>query len=64
MPGDVISGENDLAMRGWDLMNGEFNVVAVPTVAALLGIEDVDLFVVRLKAIRDHFARKRNAEAS
>lgn len=43
-------------------MNNEFNVVAVPTIAALLGIEDVDLFVVRLKAIRDHVERKRKAE--
>ena len=37
------------------------NWTALPTIVSLYGIEDVDLFIHRLKAIRDHFERKRRA---
>lgn len=34
-------------------MGGELNWAALPVVAALLGIEDIEPFVHRLAAIRD-----------
>ncbi len=63
MPGEPAQSADNLALRAWDLMGGEINWSAFPMVIALLGIDDVDLFVVRLVAIQDHLMRLRQAEA-
>lgn len=43
----------DIARRAWNLMGGEINWAALPVVAELFGIEDIEPFLMQLVAIRD-----------
>jgi hypothetical protein len=41
------------AIRAWNLMGGAIDWTALSVIAEMLGVEDVEAFVVRLAAIRD-----------
>lgn len=56
-PGD-LSDENKLVVRAWNMMGGSLDWVALPTVAGLLGIEDIDLLVHELIHLRDRTWQK------
>lgn len=43
-----------LAVRAWNLMGGEIQWHALEWVAEIFGIQDMELFVHLLVAIRDH----------
>ncbi|MGL6245648.1 hypothetical protein [Pseudomonas sp.] len=47
------TAEQRLIIRAWNLMGG-LDWAALPTVADLLGITDIEIFVAQLAAIRDH----------
>ncbi len=44
----------ELAIRGWNLMNGKIDWSALDFLVVKFGIEDVDIFVSQLVAIQDH----------
>jgi len=48
----------DLAIRAWNLMGGAIDWAALPLVVARLGVDDVDLLITHLCAIRAHEARQ------
>ncbi len=43
-----------IAIEAWNLMGGEIQWAALDAVGEMFGVEDVDLFVHQLAAIRDH----------
>lgn len=43
-------------------MGGTIDWQGVETIGVLLGVEDYDIFITELLAIRDHMERQRNAE--
>jgi hypothetical protein len=43
-----------LAIRAWNMMNGEINWSALPVIAELLGFTDIERLINTLIAIRDH----------
>ena len=55
LPG--ISGENQIAVRAWNLMGG-FDWAAFPTVCLLLDADDPAGLAERLAAMRDHFRNR------
>lgn len=48
-----------LAVKAWNWMGGEINWAGLPLVADLLGIDDLELLIVQLAAIRDHQRKAR-----
>jgi hypothetical protein len=41
-----------LAIRVWNLMGGELDWAALPVLAEMVGIEDIEQLIVQLAAIR------------
>lgn len=52
------------AVDAWFLMGGEIRWEALPAVAELLGVEDVEMLIHGLVEIREHFRRQRDAQAN
>jgi len=50
-----------IAVEVWNLMGGQIDWSAVPVVVPLFGIEDVELLISQLLAIRRHVERTRDA---
>jgi hypothetical protein len=48
-----------LAIRGWNLMGGTMDWAALPVIAEILGVDDMESFIQRLVAIRDWQAENR-----
>lgn len=51
----------DQVREAWNLMGGAIDWAALPVVAEMIGITDVDLLVRGLCQIRQHFDDKREA---
>ena len=43
-----------LAIRAWNMMDGQINWSALEPVSELLGINDIERLVAQLEAIREH----------
>lgn len=43
------------ALAIWNLMGGEIDWAALPLLAEMKGVQDIDLVIIGLTAIRDHF---------
>ncbi len=46
--------EAAIAVKAWNLMGGEIQWSALEFIAELFGIQDMDIFIHQLAAIRDH----------
>jgi len=51
-----------LPLRAWNLMGGEINWVALPIIAELYGITDLDAFIAQVAEIRDWHKRNQETE--
>ena len=47
-----LDGETVLSIRAWNIMGG-IDWAALPVIAEMLGIDDIDTLVLQLVAIRD-----------
>ena len=47
-----LDGETVLSIRAWNIMGG-FDWAALPVIAEMLGIGDIETLVLQLVAIRD-----------
>ena len=47
-----LDGETVLSIRAWNIMGG-IDWVALPVIAEMLGIDDIETLVLQLVAIRD-----------
>lgn len=39
----------------WNLMGGEINWAALPLLAEMKGVQDIEMLIIGLTAIREHF---------
>ena len=58
-----LNAENQKALQGWNLMGGEIEWGALDTIAALVGAEDVEVFIRGLLEIRSRQAKVNEARA-
>ena len=47
-----LDGETVLSIRAWNIMGG-IDWAAIPVIAEMLGIDDIETLVLQLVAIRD-----------
>lgn len=59
----ALNAENQKALHGWKLMGGEIEWSALDTIAALVGAEDVEVFIRGLLEIRARQAKVSEAQA-
>lgn len=58
-----LNAENQKALRGWNLMGGEIEWGALDTIAALVGADDVEVFIRGLLEIRGRQMKVSEAQA-
>ena len=51
-PVEQLDGETVLSIRAWNIMGG-IDWAALPVIAEMLGIDDIETLVLQLVAIRD-----------
>ncbi|MBK8916490.1 MAG: hypothetical protein IPM64_18135 [Phycisphaerales bacterium] len=54
--------EEQMVIRAWNMMGGEVNWIALPVIAEMFGVVDVECFLARLIALRDHMQRQAAAK--
>lgn len=58
-----LNAENKKALQGWNLMGGEIEWGALDTIAALVGADDVEVFIRGLLEIRARQMKVSEAQA-
>lgn len=52
-PGEPCDTATVLAVRAWNWMGGQIDWAGLPLVADLLGVDDLEILVEQLAALRD-----------
>lgn len=52
-PGEPCDTATALAVRAWNWMGGQIDWAGLPLVADLLGVDDLEILVEQLAALRD-----------